>query len=166
MSAIAISTKPNFRLPIVAGMVLTTIMGLTGAKAAEKASTTNPLIQAEKNLKNPGADASAKQDKPRRRWYQIGSASWYGSLFHGRETASGESFDENGLTCAHRSLPLGSLIRVTNLRNRKSVVVRVNDRGPVPEDRVVDLSFAAAKTLGFSRRGLAPVRLDLIATAN
>jgi rare lipoprotein A len=68
----------------------------------------------------------------------------------------------NGMTCAHRSLPLGALVRVTNLRNKKSIVVRVNDRGPVPETRVVDLSYAAAHLLGFTNRGTAPVRLDVI----
>jgi len=82
----------------------------------------------------------------------------------GQQTASGETFDMNQLTCAHRSLPLGSLIRVTNLRNHKSVVVRVNDRGPVPENRVIDLSYAAARFLGFSSRGTAPVKLELLHT--
>ncbi len=72
----------------------------------------------------------------------------------------------NKLTCAHRSLPLGSLIRVTNLRNHKSVVVRVNDRGPMPQNRVVDLSYAAARFLGFSSKGTAPVRLDLVNPKN
>jgi rare lipoprotein A len=66
------------------------------------------------------------------------------------------------MTCAHRSLPLGSVLRVTNLRNHRSVVVRVNDRGPVPEDRVIDLSYAAAQTLGFSERGIAPVKVELL----
>jgi rare lipoprotein A len=89
-------------------------------------------------------------------------ASWYGRFFQGKTTASGQPYDENAMTCAHRSLPIGSVLKVTNLRNHKSVVVRVNDRGPVPEDRVIDLSYAAAETLGFSQRGLAPVRVDLI----
>jgi rare lipoprotein A len=78
------------------------------------------------------------------------------------QTASGEAFDMNGMTCAHRSLPLGALVRVTNLRNHKSIVVRVNDRGPVPESRVVDLSYAAAHLLGFNQRGTAPVRIDVV----
>lgn len=68
----------------------------------------------------------------------------------------------DAMTCAHRSLPLGSLVKVTNLRNDKSVIVRVNDRGPLPRNRVVDLSYAAAHFLGFTKRGTAPVRLDLI----
>jgi rare lipoprotein A len=165
MSAIAITTSPTIRLPIIAGMLLTTILGLSGAKAAEKASTINPALQAEKQGGDTQTNAIDKSQKPRRRWYQIGRASWYGTFFQGRETASGESFDMNGLTCAHRSLPLGSLIRVTNLRNHKTVVVRVNDRGPVPDTRVVDLSYAAAKSLGFSSNGTAPVRLEMIASA-
>jgi rare lipoprotein A len=93
-------------------------------------------------------------------WHQIGRASWYGSAFQGQATASGEPFNMNSMTCAHRSLPLGASVLVTNLRNHRSVMVRVNDRGPVPESRVIDLSYAAAKMLGF--HGLAPVRIDLV----
>jgi rare lipoprotein A len=98
-----------------------------------------------------------------RHWHQTGRASWYGRAFQGQATASGEPFNMNSMTCAHRSLPLGASVLVTNLRNHRSVLVRVNDRGPVPESRVVDLSYAAAKILGF--RGLAPVRLDLVDTS-
>jgi rare lipoprotein A len=85
-------------------------------------------------------------------------------MFQGQATASGELFDMNSMTCAHRSLPLGATVLVTNLRNHRSVLVRVNDRGPVPENRVIDLSYAAAKILGF--RGIAPVRLDLVDPAS
>src|SRR5271155_1982821 len=77
------------------------------------------------------------------KWMQIGKASWYGRRFQGHRTASGEAFDLNMLTCAHRTLPIGTLLRVTNLSNRRSIMVRVNDRGPVPEGLVVDLSYAA-----------------------
>jgi rare lipoprotein A len=93
-------------------------------------------------------------------WYQIGVASWYGKHFQGKKTANGESYDMNGLTCAHRSLPLGSWIRVTNLKNRKSVFVRVNDRGPVPENRIVDLSYGAAQAVGLA--GLGKVKLEAL----
>lgn len=79
---------------------------------------------------------------------EVGKASWYGEEFQGKTTANGETFDKNSLTCAHRTLPLGSLLRVTNLRNRKTVTVRVNDRGPMLEDRVLDLSMAAARKIG------------------
>ena len=98
-------------------------------------------------------------------WYQIGRASWYGGGFQGRATASGEAYNMADLTCAHRSLPLGTLVRVTNLTNHRSVVVRVNDRGPYFAGRVVDLSYAAARFLGFSRAGTQTVRLDVLKSA-
>jgi rare lipoprotein A len=93
-------------------------------------------------------------------WYQIGEASWYGSHFQGRKTADGEKFDMNAFTCAHRTLPLGTWLRVTNLRNHRSAFVRVNDRGPVPTSRIVDLSYAAAHKLGVS--GLAKVKIERV----
>ena len=93
--------------------------------------------------------------------YQVGMASWYGKQFHGRATASGEDFDMFELTAAHRQLPLGTYVRVTNLRNGKSIVVRVNDRGPYVGDRVIDLSYSAARMLSF-RGGIEKVRLDII----
>jgi rare lipoprotein A len=97
-----------------------------------------------------------------RKWRQVGLASWYGKKFQGRPTASGEEFDMNTLTCAHRTLPLGTWVKITNLRNHKWVVARVNDRGPVPQTRVVDLSSATAHMLGVRRRGVVRVRLDVI----
>ena len=96
---------------------------------------------------------------------QIGKASWYGRRFQGHRTASGETFDLHQLTCAHRTLPIGTLLRVTNLRNRKSVVVRVNDRGPVQSNLIVDLSYAAASALGFGANGNARVRLERVTGA-
>jgi len=99
-------------------------------------------------------------EETKRHWYQTGLASWYGTKFQGRATASGEQFDMNSLTAAHRTLPLGSWVRVTNLRNKKSVVVRINDRGPVPQSRMLDLSQAAAQALGIT--GTASVRVELL----
>ena len=113
-----------------------------------------------------GTDSSqANHDAPIskvRKWIQIGKASWYGRRFQGHRTASGEAFDLNMLTCAHRTLPIGTLLRVTNLGNRRSIMVRVNDRGPVPSGLIVDLSYAAARSLGFNQRGNAHVRLEKI----
>jgi rare lipoprotein A len=110
------------------------------------------------------ADASMHANHPARsgKWYQIGKASWYGRRFQGHRTASGEAFDLNMLTCAHRTLPIGTLLRVTNLSNRRSIMVRVNDRGPIPNNKIVDLSYAAARTLGFSHVGSARVRLEKV----
>jgi rare lipoprotein A len=97
--------------------------------------------------------------------YQIGKASWYGKRFHGRTTASGEPYDMFQFTAAHRQLPLGTLVKVTNLKNGRSVVVRVNDRGPVPRTRIIDLSYGAARIIGKPGTGLQTVRLDIIQPA-
>lgn len=94
--------------------------------------------------------------------YQVGTASWYGDYFVGRPTASGEPFDKYELTAAHPTLPLGTLVRVTNLNNRRSVVLRINDRGPVVPGRIIDVSYAAASILHFEQKGLQRVRLDLV----
>ena len=97
-----------------------------------------------------------------RKFSQTGMASWYGRQFHGRKTASGETFDMNALTAAHRSLPLNCFIRVTNKTNGKSVVVKVNDRGPFHGNRVLDLSYGAAKQLGITNAGTAKVSIERI----
>jgi len=117
-------------------------------------------LSASANEASPEQKQQSHQVSKGRRWYQIGLASWYGQHFQGKKTATGESFDMNGLTCAHRSLPLGSWLRVTNLKNQKSIFVRVNDRGPVPEDRIVDLSYGAAKAVGIEERGIGRVKLE------
>jgi rare lipoprotein A len=97
--------------------------------------------------------------------YQVGTASWYGGYFQGRETASGEPYDMHDLTAAHRTLPLGSFVKVTNLRNGRSVVLRINDRGPVVDGRIIDVSYYAASVLGFKAQGLQRVRLDLVSSS-
>ncbi|MBX3708026.1 MAG: septal ring lytic transglycosylase RlpA family protein [Pseudomonadales bacterium] len=93
-------------------------------------------------------------------YYATGLASWYGRKFHGRSTSSGEPYDMLQLTAAHRSLPIPTYVRVTNLENGRSTLVRVNDRGPFHNDRIIDLSFAAAYKLGFAERGTARVRIE------
>lgn len=91
-----------------------------------------------------------------------GIASWYGAGFHGRRSASGEIYNQNALTAAHRQLPFGTRVRVTNLKNNRSVVVRINDRGPFIRGRVIDLSAAAARILGLTSTGVAPVQLEVV----
>ena len=105
--------------------------------------------------------ASAKNNAP---FVQEGTASWYGGKFHGRKTASGERFNTYALTAAHRTLPMNTRLRVTNLSNGKSVIVRVNDRGPYVGKRVIDLSYSAANELGFVKRGVTKVRLERLHT--
>ncbi len=94
--------------------------------------------------------------------YQIGTASWYGETFQGKPTASGEPYEMYDMTAAHLSLPMGSYVKVTNLRNGKAVVVRINDRGPVVPGRIIDLSYGAAKAIQMRGHGLQRVRLDLV----
>ena len=94
-----------------------------------------------------------------------GLASWYGDDFHGRFTANGEIFDKDGITAAHTTLPLPSYVRVTNLTNGKSLIVRVNDRGPYAHNRLIDVSTRAAHLLGFYNRGTVPVRVEYVGRA-
>lgn len=96
----------------------------------------------------------------------IGEASWYGPGFEGKKTASGEIFDDSKLTAAHKTIPLGSKAKVTNLTNGKTVEVKINDRGPFIDGRMVDLSRAAAKALGMIDRGTARVQIDLLPDIN
>ena len=106
--------------------------------------------------------------KPRMRFIKqvaskfSGMASWYGRALQGHRTASGEPFDMNELTACHRTLPFGTLVRVTNTKNRESVIVRITDRGVLNADRIIDLSAAAADKIGMLRMGVAPVRLSVI----
>jgi rare lipoprotein A len=126
----------------------------SGPNSSEAATVTKPTVvktvsrQSNKETKNSP--------------YEVGTASWYGEYFQGKETASGEPFDMQALTAAHPTLPLGSFVRVTNLRNGRAVVVRINDRGPVVEGRIIDVSYNTARVLGFEGRGLQRVRLDLV----
>jgi rare lipoprotein A len=107
---------------------------------------------------NPVVRKQVEKTKP----YQVGTASWYGQIFEGKPTASGEPYDMYDMTAAHLRLPMGSYVRVTNLRNGRAVVVRVNDRGPIVPGRIIDLSYGAARALQFKQRGLQRVRLDLV----
>jgi rare lipoprotein A len=106
--------------------------------------------------------APAAEPVSREVYRETGTASWYGREFHGRKTASGEIFDMNGISAAHRTLPLGTAIRVTNLENHKVITVRVNDRGPFARNRVIDLSYGAAKDLGFVAQGTVSVEIETL----
>jgi len=126
----------------------------SGPSSLEAAKVTQPLV-------NQTSGHKRKTNSPKSKAYQVGTASWYGEYFQGKTTASGEPFDMRDFTAAHPSLPLGSFVKVTNLRNGKAVVVRVNDRGPVVDGRIIDVSYNAARALGFKERGVQKVRLDL-----
>jgi rare lipoprotein A len=110
--------------------------------------------------RGPGERDLARPAIERVAYQQIGTASWYGPGFHGKETASGARFDQNKLTAAHRKLPLGSEVKVTNLDNGRSVTVKITDRGPHKKGRVIDVSKAAAKRLGMVDDGVTKVRIE------
>lgn len=95
-------------------------------------------------------------------YVKTGMASFYGEEFHGKKTASGEIYNMWDLTCAHKTLPFGTKLKVTNLKNKKSVVVRVNDRGPFVRGRIIDLSVAAAKKIDMIRDGVAKVKIKIV----
>lgn len=115
-----------------------------------------PAVQPEQQ---PAQDAAVPDENPN----LIGVASWYGDEWQGRITASGKPFDDSKLTAAHRTLPLNTRVRVTNLKTGRSVEVTITDRGPYTDGRVIDLSKAAAKKLGMVKEGLVPVRIESVA---
>ena len=135
----------------------------SGPSSLEAAKVTQPpVIEAGRHKTRKTQKTNSSKSKA----YQVGTASWYGEQFQGKQTASGELFDMRDFTAAHPKLPLGTFVKVTNLRNGKAVVVRINDRGPVVDGRIIDLSYNAARALGFKERGLQTVRLDLYQPTN
>jgi rare lipoprotein A len=136
----------------------------SGPSSLEAAKVKPPVVQ-EAGGQNSRSTSSLKSKAYQAKPYQVGTASWYGEQFQGRQTASGEPYDMQDFTAAHLKLPLGSFVKVTNLRNGKAVVVRINDRGPVVDGRIIDVSYGAARALGFKDRGLQRVRLDLYHTS-
>lgn len=139
------------------GLALALLVASLGAAQGPNNSEATPAPHKTAPTK-PKANNSTEKPKA----YQVGTASWYGEYFDGKPTASGEDYDMYDMTAAHPTLPLGSYVLVTNLRNGKTVVVRVNDRGPVVPDRIIDLSYGAAQALQFKEKGLQRVRLDLV----
>lgn len=142
---------------VAAGVFLGVALSLHGFHSGKPARTV--VAQASEQTTPSTRQTTAR--KPLN-WHQIGLASWYGPQFQGKQTADGEVFNMHDLTCAHRFLPLGTWLKVTNLHTHKWIVVRVNDRGPVPDTRIADLSSEAARMLGMRDRGVTRVRLDVI----
>ena len=158
MQTFSHSRHRSNRIPFVAGALLTLAMGVSVQAASAPTVSAPAQPQQQPQVEKP--QPRQAKVKPAHRWFQLGRASWYGRRFQGKATANGEAFDMNQFTCAHRDLPLGSWLKVTNLRNRKSIIVRVNDRGPMEPNRIVDLSYAAAHRLDIT--GLGRVRLELL----
>lgn len=164
-----IQTKPNLFVGLVAAFSLSAYASPAADTSVQAAATAQPdvVVQTEPlhTTANLSYKVAGKQYQPTKKieqFSQTGKASWYGPGFHGKKTSSGERFDMNTLSAAHRTLPIPSYARVTNLSNGKSVVVRINDRGPFHGNRVMDLSKAAAKELGFIHTGTANVKVEQI----
>src|SRR5277367_5110857 len=145
------------RRRIAHGLALACLFASLGAAQGPNISEAKPAPVSSVQTKSEVRKQAGKA-KP----YQIGTASWYGDYFEGKPAASGEPYEMYDMPAAHLTLPLGSLVRVTNLRNGRAVVVRVNDRGPIVPGRIIDLSYSAAEALQFRSRGLQRVRLDVV----
>ena len=164
-----IQTKPILFVGLVAAFSLSACASPAADTSAQAAATAQPdvVVQTEPlhktaNLSYKIAGKRYQPTKKIEQFSQTGKASWYGPGFHGKKTSSGERFDMNTLSAAHRTLPIPSYARVTNLSNGKSVIVRINDRGPFHGNRVMDVSKAAAKELGFIHTGTANVKVEQI----
>lgn len=145
---------------MVAGMAMLFVVPAVKAPAYSAASTginTESVLAQTQNLATPNP---ALRPRPLRTWECI--SSWYGEDFDGQPTADGELYDMYGMTAAHPTLPLGSVVRIVNLRTNLSAIVRINDRGPYVPGRDLDVSYQVARQLGFLHRGLAHVRLELL----
>jgi len=170
----ATNTNPKKELPfwLLVGISCLAMAGFLGTISTR-------TVQADAGVQRPTADSpsvvvratpamNAAAQTPAKTHGKIfrGIASWYGSVFNGRKTASGETFNMYDMTACHPTLPFGSMVRVVNLRNRKSVVVRITDRGDLGSNngRIIDLSFAAAEKLHMTQVGLARVSVEVLST--
>ncbi len=126
-----------------------------------------PALEVAKPVPEVSQPSVTVQDRiPDKTYRETGVAGWYGKEFQGQKTASGEMFDMNAFSAAHRTLPLGTIIRVTNLENFKSVKVRINDRGPFVKNRILDLSYGAAKEIGFAAQGTVMIKIETLEAVN
>ncbi|HEX8816686.1 MAG TPA: septal ring lytic transglycosylase RlpA family protein [Terriglobales bacterium] len=146
---------------------LATVLLIVGLGAAQgptsSGSKDTQIVISQQTGSEPGSSAKPQDNNSKKHGHtEVGTASWYGEDFDGRETASGETYDMYDMTAAHPSLPLGTWVKVTNLRNGRVVNVRINDRGPIVPGRIIDLSYGAAQALNFGERGLQRVRLDVV----
>lgn len=155
---LSVSTLTSTTTAAVAAVAEAASAPVSAAVSAVSAVTT-AIAEPVQRIRSAAASTTARvTGQP----HQTGAASYYADKFHGRKTASGETFDNGELTMAHRTLPLGTLVKVTNLANNTSVVVRVNDRGPYSGGRVADLSRAAAEKLKMIQRGIVDVALHIV----
>jgi rare lipoprotein A len=149
------------RRRIAQGLTMALLVGLG---AAQRPTSSESIHSAKQEISPRALGAVSAPASRHIKPYEVGVASWYGEDFVGKPTASGEPYNMYELTAAHPSLPLGTFVRVTNLRNRHTVVVRINDRGPVVPGRIIDVSYSAARVLNFKAQGIQRVRLDVVSS--
>ena len=153
------SVKISSPLPVVIIFSLSLFLSCGPRHVVIERRTPPPEKQ---EVKKGRSVPEAKIEKMESKGVQYGVASWYGGEFHGRATSSGEVYDMYQLTCAHNTLPLGTIVMVTNLENRRSLELKVNDRGPFVKERIIDVSYAAAQMLGMWEKGTAPVKVEVV----
>jgi rare lipoprotein A (peptidoglycan hydrolase) len=169
--------QPAYHTSGNAPQVVASYATTTGAPTASPGLSRSLVVPARLQESAPRPQGGFKVGQPYNvdgTWYtpkhdktysKVGLASWYGPDFHGKRTANGEIYDMNGLTAAHQTLPMPCYARVTNIKNGRTVVVRINDRGPFKHQRIIDLSGRAAEMLGFQKSGVAPVKVDYVGLA-
>jgi rare lipoprotein A len=166
-----ISLNAPIRIWLLAGgfSLVLAIVVVTITTRTVQANALLPQLAVTTQPATPAIQPAAPDSRPPRRTIAAqrkallrGIATWYGTVFNGRKTANGETFDMNAMTACHPTLPFGSLVRVLNLKNQHSVVVRITDRGDLAEGRIIDLSYGAAQKLAMTQSGLAPVVLEVL----
>ncbi len=159
---------------VIGGVALVTGLAGCGMMGSSNGGSVLPSFSSPQYVHAPAKSSKLLVGKPYQiagKWYvprhqpnysEVGLASWYGGKFHGRLTANGETYDANKLSAAHKTLPLNQKVRVTNLENGRSVILRINDRGPVVSGRIIDLSKGAAQVLGVEKKGVVRVRVETL----
>lgn len=163
----------NFdKIKICISLMLITVLAACSSTGTPELSGLSPQAQAITIKQYGGVYKVGNPYKIMGKWYypaedynysEVGMASWYGEDFHAKKTANGERYDMNTLTAAHRTLPLPSIVKVTNLENGRSLVLRVNDRGPYAKERIIDISKRGAQLLGYQTKGITKVRVEVMA---
>ena len=148
------------------GLTIAFLVSLGAAQGPNSSGSSKHRVVPHQLTGRANSGAAMAKSRISAKPFQVGTASWYGQDFEGKPTASGEPYNMYDLTAAHPTLPLGTYVKVTNLGNRRAVVVRINDRGPVVEGRIIDVSYSAAKVLKFHTRGVQRVRLDIVPAGN
>lgn len=178
VKAFGVSSHKLFKQMVVLGVLTVSVAACSSLSTTPDGVSPSPYLSHKKTklTKRVGHRTSSRPYrigsqvyypvKNPRGFTQVGRASWYGSNFHGRQTANGEVFDKHAIAAAHPTLPLPSYARVTNLRNHRSMVVRINDRGPYHSNRVIDVSEKVAALLNFKRKGIATVKVEYIGPAS